>query len=323
MRRMLLARRLLLFSICLVTGVACALRQPPSLELLFIQTGRGSLLLPAKYVVDVTKPRTVQFALPKQMGNWSQWSPDGRWVVYSLVPNGKIEQADLFLTRSDGTDLQRITNQQVGARDPTWSPDGLSIAYFSGQSGGLVTLRVECYLIGTLCDQAPRFLVSGSTFSPDWSPDGSQLAFEREGRILLVSADGDSDVKDITPRHVAFCQNPQWSPDGLTIAANCYDWKRHIIILAETDGTKSQNIMESLDGWCMNPKWSPDGKQLAISCRYVDELGEQLGLGDSATATSAVYLIERDGSSRTRVTFRDDEEVLWLTWIVPQTTTSD
>jgi TolB protein len=302
----------------------CASPPPNSSDFLFVQTGRGTLLWPTTYVVDVTGPRTANIELPDQLGAWVQWSPDGQWVIYSRIPNGRVEQGDLYLARSDGSTTQRITTGEVGAAHPTWSPDGNWIAYHSDEEGGLVILRIDCYFYGKPCEEGPHLIASGAVYSPDWSPDGTQFVFERDGRILIVSAAGGEDVRDITPRlNSSFCQNPQWSPDGLSVAVNCYDLKRHNIIVVGADGTGPKNLTESFEGWCMHPKWSPDGEQLAVACRYVDGLGEQLGLGDSATGTSAVYLLSRDGTSRARVTFREDEQVFWLTWIVPKTTAAE
>ena len=59
--------------------------------------------------------------------------------------------------------------------------------------------------------------------NPNWSPDGSQIAFEWTRRfpqlhsdVALMNADG-SDQRRVT-RTRAFETNPVWAPDGLRIA---------------------------------------------------------------------------------------------------------
>ena len=54
--------------------------------------------------------------------------------------------------------------------------------------------------------------------SPDWSPDGQQIAFssDRDGKlnIYVMAADG-SNVKQLTD--LKFASRPKWSPDGRQI----------------------------------------------------------------------------------------------------------
>ena len=50
--------------------------------------------------------------------------------------------------------------------------------------------------------------------NPAWSPDGSSLAFERDGAVWIVSPDGSAE------RRIAAGHRPAWSPDGAALVVS-------------------------------------------------------------------------------------------------------
>ncbi|HRX18275.1 MAG TPA: DPP IV N-terminal domain-containing protein [Gemmatimonadales bacterium] len=108
------------------------------------------------------------------------FSPDGRRIVFSGLDGG---MSDLFVIDVDGTNLQRLTNDRYADMHPVFSPDGSTIAFTT--------------------DRGP-------------DTDFEKLVFGNErlatydlatGRIeLLPSMEQGKNV------------NPQWSPDGRSIA---------------------------------------------------------------------------------------------------------
>ena len=112
-------------------------------------------------------------------------------------------------------------------------------------------------------------------FGPDWSPDGSQIAFisnrSKNEEILIgdddiyvIDASGDN-VRNLT-NHPALDSSPDWSPDG-----------RQILFLSNRDGGINTYVMDA-DGqnvrqltnypprgeFADGPAWSPDGERIAF-----------------------------------------------------------
>jgi Tol biopolymer transport system component len=95
-------------------------------------------------------------------------SPDGRWLAFSAL--GRLYVADL----PDGTP-RRLTNQEVGEYQPTWSPDGRAIAYVTWDDSEGHIMRVSA--TGGTPSRVTR---AGAYYQqPAWSPDGRRIVAMR------------------------------------------------------------------------------------------------------------------------------------------------
>ena len=61
----------------------------------------------------------------------------------------------------------------------------------------------------------PPLTISAAGENPDWSPDGARIAFQRDGAIYVMAADGSNQTPLPLPGGGA---RPAWSPDGTRIA---------------------------------------------------------------------------------------------------------
>jgi tricorn protease len=119
----------------------------------------------------------------------SSLSPTGKRVA--VEARGDIwtlpakEGAPRNLTRTDG----------YAERDPSWSPDGKWIAYFSDNSG-----EYELYLLGVDGKADARQIThagAGYRYNPNWSPDSKHLTFtDKAGAMILVSL-GEADAAEV------------------------------------------------------------------------------------------------------------------------------
>ena len=101
------------------------------------------------------------------------FSPDGRKMAFV---SGRLGHPEVYITDADGTNVELLTQFNVGEQayrtSPDWSPDGRAIAYHA-QIAGVFQL----YTIG-LRERLPRQLTSdASNEDPWWAPDSRHIVF--------------------------------------------------------------------------------------------------------------------------------------------------
>jgi TolB protein len=158
------------------------------------------------------------------------WSPDGKWIAFTSERNGS---ADLYRVRTDGSGLERLTDDPAFDDQAAFSPDGNQIVFVTTRAGGTANL----WILDVQTHRAkPLTSGPGGDFRPAWSPDGKWIAFssDREsslpmakGRwehlhlvdIYLVRPDG-SGLKRLS-RHGDFCGSPKWLRDSKSVVVYC------------------------------------------------------------------------------------------------------
>jgi Tol biopolymer transport system component len=116
---------------------------------------------------------------------------------------------EIYVINSDGSWLQRLTDNFDGDGSVSWSPEGDRLADVT-IDGGLFLLHAD----GT---PAPaRLAEKVESLPPSWSPDGTRLTFGRGGNLWIVESDGGGLVN--VPVKGVDLFNPVWGPDGNTIA---------------------------------------------------------------------------------------------------------
>jgi Tol biopolymer transport system component len=95
-------------------------------------------------------------------------SPDGRWIAYYE----SLPQEDLYVIRTDGKGLRRLTNDLYKDRHPFWSPDGRSLLFYSNRGG-----NYEAWTIHPGRSPQPIIKPQGKSVTfPIWAPDGKRVA---------------------------------------------------------------------------------------------------------------------------------------------------
>jgi tricorn protease len=191
--------------------------------------GRGEIVFVSGadvFLLDLSTrvPRRVEIALPEERLETRPVSVDAsRSIVSSnLSPDGRravLEaRGDIWTVAGDGGEPPLRLTKTSGAaeRDPSWSPDGRSIAYFSDATG-------EYQLYVGAADgkgevrQASR-LDAGFRYRPVWSPDSRRIAFyDSRGDLYLYTVQsGETKTIDRDP----LVRPPQvsWSPDSRWLA---------------------------------------------------------------------------------------------------------
>ncbi|MBN2047979.1 MAG: protein kinase [Anaerolineaceae bacterium] len=115
-----------------------------------------------------------------------------------------------------------------------------------------------------------------------FSPDGSQVAFYSYGdAAYLMNTNGQG-----SPRKLAECDSPSWSPDGTQILCVAYD-TLEMSIYNVSDGSLASTL-----GAGSIPSWSDSGERVA----YVRRSGDQTGLYWLSLSTLASEKLVDTGS---------------------------
>jgi Tol biopolymer transport system component len=202
--------------------------------------------------------------------------------------------AEIYVVRSDGSAVRRLTHNVAADLDPSWSPDGSRLAFSSDRDGNR-----EMYVMSA-DGSSPMRLTSNdrADYRPAWSPDGTKLAFvsERDGNteIYVMNADGSGATRLTTDPGED--SDPAWSPDGARIAftASRQGVGGSIWVMA-ADGSRPTRLTSD-DGFYSfeddrQPAWSPDGARIAFAradCGYYYYCGPH-----------AIVVMNADGSSLT------------------------
>ena len=131
-----------------------------------------------------------------------------------------------------------------------------------------------------------------SPFSaPDWSPDGSQIAFtspspsSRLGQVYRINADG-SDLTQLTHGTGIDADSASWSPDGSKIVLKRAGSAEYAIWVMNADGSGLRRLTSQVyDN--SDPTFTPDGRHIVFASQRV---------------VSAIWIMNVDGSNQRRLT---------------------
>ncbi len=144
---------------------------------------------------------------------------------------------------------------QTESMDISWAPRSSRVA-FSTVERGIFVIDVQTCAVEQVTHA--RF-----HFTPDWSPDGGQLVFDRtlvpgsRSDLLIADLKG-GDTRVLT--HGSDDQFPSWSPRGDQIAFT----RRADIYVVQKDGRGLRRLTSA--GYNVQPDWSPDGRAIAWAC---------------------------------------------------------
>src|SRR5262249_55399159 len=133
-----------------------------------------------------------------------------------VAPLGEVDSnlAEIWVMNGDGTGRRQLTRNATFDLGATWSPDGQTVAFYSGTADG-----PHVFLIPAAGgDQTPLLdpsLHMRSRF-PSWSNSG-RIAFDNGGKdfgdIFTVNPDG-SGLEQLTDNTSQRNIRPDWSPNG-------------------------------------------------------------------------------------------------------------
>src|SRR6266581_1264850 len=212
----------------------------------------------------------------------ASYSPDGKEIAFCSTRSGVSE---IWKMKQNGTQQEQVTHLDGNVTFPDFSPDGSRIV-FGGSAGGsnpdlwIVksdgsgTTRltsgpdVDIFPVWTI--NADAGVATQLTFDPalkgqvpDWSPDGSKIAYNSGDDIWIMNANGsDQHPLFVDPSTIEF--GPAWSPVGDQIAFVSFplgNLGARTIYVIDPDGTGKYAVHPG-PGPQIVPAWQPRGDRL-------------------------------------------------------------
>jgi len=228
---------------------------------------------------------TVLFADPT-LGQYEQltWSPDGRRLAFVATPaDSPSGTTEIFTIDADGTNLARITTNDVDDDSPAWSPDGTRLAIRMADVDPATPQDSDIFVASVV---GPQITVLGPGSNPVWAPGGQQIASivaDGDSTHVWVQAPDGSGRRQVSD--VPVTSRPSWSPDGLQIVVS-YAGPSSApagLSVIDVESGSATSLLDDATSW---PTWSITGT-----------------IAFSATGTGApgLFVVDPDGTGLRQV----------------------
>jgi TolB protein len=262
-------------------------------------------------------------AVPKRRSAvFSDWSPDGRMIAYdtNAVDADRLKDVvQVYVANADGSGVVQLTRGLGFHADAAWSPDAASLAVEAdwGEYPALEGIWVipASDPDGVTVGDARRLTATPKGFAydsePQYSPDGNSIVFTRfknpeRSAIFRINLDG-TGLTQLTSYKLN-ASNPDWSPDGQTIAFDSNDGaaagSAGNIYSIHPDGSG----LTRLTGYkklkrkgpfklANNPVWSPAGTQIMFTL-FLDKRTKLTVIAADGSGQSTVPLSGKNFDNR-------------------------
>jgi len=231
----------------------------------------------------------------------ARFSPDGRFVAFSLVREGSPPHCDVFLMTADGRNEVVVAGHSAEDQLLGWTPDGRSLLFLSDRSGtwDIWTARIT----GGKQQGEPELLKKdfGYCVVLGFAPDGSLYyktdtylgglyngAVDLEtGKVLVPPA-------PVSTRYTGPPVQPTWSPDGRNLAY--ISFRGHIdpgnlILTIRSAATGEERFLSPHLRGVHQISWAPDGRSIIA----LGLTGTQIGIFRIDVETSEITKLADGG----------------------------
>jgi Tol biopolymer transport system component len=238
-------------------------------------------------------------------------------VVQASSPEGD----GAFLLASDGTVGRRLDLGDHSGKHPDWSPDGATVVFVDDNDGSLWSVGVDGSAPRQLltCDEGCYYLDF-----PDFSPDGSRLAYTRYEPPVGDGPPSASSIRIldlVTGKSTKVTQSEQpelvdvarWSPDGTQLVIGIdrfddalYEIGSTIAVVDAAGGPVRRLVDEST--FAYSPDWGEKGIVFSVETRQYRRTPEPDDVLN-------LFLVQPDGSGlRTITAQKAGEQLIQPAW---------
>lgn len=199
----------------------------------------------------------------------------------------------IYLIEADGSGTPvMLSAHPSDDSKPSWSPDGLQIAFESLRDDVVNLKYMDIYIMNSDGSRLERITNADGWYAqPDWSPDGGRLAIasdkEEKGNTDLYILDLDTREMTRITNDPAQERSPSWSPDAshLVFYSNrSGNWDVYSVDVETGETTQLTND----PGDDFHPDLSPDGQKILFS--------------SNRDGDTEIYIMDADGKNQKRLT---------------------
>jgi Tol biopolymer transport system component len=163
----------------------------------------------------------------------------------------------VFAANVDGSGTRNLVRgSSLADSHVTVSPDGRRVAFVRSIDIG----SEEVVVMNADGTGQRRIASAGFDLQPEWSPDGSLIAFSGGSGLYVVRPDGTDERRIINDAAVGD-HGLSWSPDGTMLA---YGGSRGLMTVNVQTGAKNLVAAISRTDLAERPAWSPAGDRIAF-----------------------------------------------------------
>jgi Tol biopolymer transport system component/tRNA A-37 threonylcarbamoyl transferase component Bud32 len=291
----------------------------------------------------------------------SGWTPDGKWLAFPqlespitsslwaiAVDTGERRRLTTFSTKAAGARGGRegVYGDPLGDKDPSFSPDGSSLAFWRQVNSGVYELCIQ-HLTRDLRPDGEVKIVTDRRYAQTdavaWTPDGRELVYSAGFPMFLwqVTASGRQG-----PRRLSYPAQTHQPSIARRPPRLAYPWEVNNTNLWRLDvhtGERKPFISSASSVWGQNihPQYSPDGHKIAFdsdrtgdrevwtcdadgsNCQPLTKFGGPIGgtsrwspdshwiaLDSRASGNPEIYVMAADGGAPRRLTNSSHDNML-------------